>query len=203
MVRGLIRPTTGSEAIQRLKSLVGLRLPPPKGITAPTQPIAYRLNENSGGKNPNAPHPADWSGDIGWKRWTSDCVGTVVWGLGFDRYQKASFKVYGGWINTDSMLQEAEKYRTWFEVIDTPELACLVVTPGVFATNGARLKAGHVGLVSGLPAEWDTETPDYGALSVVHCSSGQYKKTGAAIAETNGLPWAKATTKFLRCLKIH
>jgi hypothetical protein len=168
--------------------MVGYRPPRPKG--APTdwrpQKIQYRLKHTNGGKDPFAEHPADWA--FGLRTPTCDCVGFVVWCLGFDRYQRDLFPHWGGWVNTDSMLISARAGDGWFEEIETPELACLVVRPSTYL-EGERDQPGHVGIVTGLPAEWDRRYPSWDMLRVTHCAGSNEKIALGAIEETHAKQW--------------
>lgn len=203
--RGAIRPTTACEAVERARSMLGYR--PDNKL-----PIAYRLKGGfNGGHNPFAPHPGKYSRRDNqreaWSKagaYTADCAGFVAWALGYDRYQpKSGFHNEGGgykYINTDSAIVSSEaEVPTWFRKIDHPEPGCLVVY-GSKWTNGKRTHIGHVGLVTGVPAEWDPDRPDFNLLKVVHCSSGNQRRTGASIQETDGSIWAKRGL-FLRYLR--
>ena len=186
MPRGQARKLFAWQVVDRARSLTGKSIHAPLNAVGTTAgPILYRLKEHNGGQDPFAPHCASWSPDL--KRWTSDCTGFVCWCLGLDRYQPPD------WINTDSALEDALKKKVRFEPLELPELGCVVVYGGAWK-NGIRTKVGHWGIVTGLPAEWG---PSWDLLSVTHCSSGQSRKHGAAIAETSGQLWARHG-RFLR-----
>lgn len=198
--RGQIRPTTNAQAVDRARVMVGFKpvLPPraPEGIAR--QPIRYRLSPNNGGKNPYAQHPADWS--YGRRTPTCDCIGLVVWCLGFDRLQKGHFEARGGWANTDSILADAYGPAEFFEVIDAPELGCVVVY-GSVRRNGRR-RPGHIGLVvDPLPAEFSSDYKEcWTDVRVIHCSRGNDTRTGAAVRETSAYAWRRRGV-FLRYKK--
>lgn len=127
--------------------------------------IYYRLKDPSpakedgegaynGGKDPTAIDYAD--------RWsipssehvnrTADCMGAMAWCGGFDRYQPERFKhIYGGWINTDSMIRDATGTQRCFRRIARPELGCFVI----YKSGAAGHKVGHIGGVIEVPPEWD------------------------------------------------
>jgi hypothetical protein len=165
-------------------------------------PIRYRLKKYNGGKDPNADHPATWAPD--WGVWCCDCVGFTSWCLGFDRFQKGKFEPYGGWINTDSMIQHAEGKGkngnvTWFEKIDAPEPGCLLVTRSKYK-DGKRVKVGHVGLCVSIlgssAVEWSGRYED---VMVIDCSSSASKQKKMAITVKTGRLWRSGV--FLRYLK--
>jgi hypothetical protein len=177
------------------------------------RPIAYRLKVGrNGGADPHASHPGSWSppDDQGlpWSAsgaWTCDCAGFVAWSLGFDRYQPRDFAAEGDgydYINTDSMIMASRSSRrSWFLQIDRPEPGCLAVYGSTWK-DGRRATVGHVGfVVEVLAAEWDFETPPLDMVRVVHCSSGNQRRTGAAIQETDATIWRRPGSLWLRYLR--
>lgn len=205
MGRGAIRPTSIREAVERARSMLGYR-------PANKRQIAYRLKGGfNGGHDPFAKHPARWSpADSQREAWsktgayTCDCAGFVAWCLGYDRYQPDSgFHNEGRgykYINTDSAIWASEaEVPTWFKRLEYPEVGCLVVY-GSKWRSGKRVRVGHVGLVTAVPAEWDPENPQFDLLKVIHCSSGNQRRFGASIQETDGSIWAKRGL-FLRYLR--
>ncbi len=197
MTRGAMRTTTHAEAVERARSMINY-MPSVHPMSAKgTEPslIRYRLSRNNGGKDPHARHPADYS--YAFKTPTCDCSGFVAWCLGFDRFQEATFSQFSGWVSTDSMIIEARRKGAWFEEIRFPELGALVVTPGV-RRHGRRIRVGHVGMMTGLPAEWDPAEPPWTDLIVTHCSSSNSRLTGGAIRTTG---WSSGGGVFLRYLK--
>ncbi len=126
--------------------------------------IRYQLGK--GGMNPNSELPA--SSNAG-----CDCSGFVCWCLGISR--KTDHNLYrnnGGWINTDSIVHDAERATGFFFRIPQPKIGALIVYPSKKPERGF----GHVGIV--------TELKNGFVARVIHCSSGNYKKSGDAIAET-------------------
>ena len=172
-----MRKFTAVEVVERAKSLIGKRIDPPMGVVSIPKPVLYRLTERNGGTDPFQKHCGSWSPDI--NRWTSDCTGFVCWCLGLDRYQPPE------WINTDSAIRDAKNGKIRFTEISVPELGCAVVFGSVWR-NGIRTKVGHWGIVTGVPAEWESS---WELLKVTHCSSGVSRKTGSAISETSGEVW--------------
>lgn len=177
---GVIRPTTSAEAIARARSMIG-------------SSIHYQLSPHNGGRNPNAPDPAShWVDDANHAVATCDCAGFVAWALGYDRYQPHDFPPWDGWINTDSMIFESDHGAHWFRTLSAPQAGCLVVYPSHGAAPNHVI--GHVGLVVDVGSS---------GLRVVHCSHGNDRRLGYAIAETDDAPWrdvAGAPPKHARYL---
>jgi cell wall-associated NlpC family hydrolase len=102
-----------------------------------------------------------------------DCSGFVAWVLGVSR--KTNNPYYknqnGGWFETSAVFKDA---TNTMGMVDKVEINA--VKPGdlvVWPDGGGR--QGHIGIVSvveGLPK------------MVIHCSTGNYRKTGDAIQET-------------------
>lgn len=156
--------------------------------------IGYQLGK--GGTDADRGHPGQWSTER--LRWLSDCSGFVCWAWGLDRRQET---FPGSWLSTDGILREAatpNRTDPWFEFLDTPELGCLVVY------GRAGQKPGHVGIVVDPIPEWDPKEPrltqPWLKLHVVHCSSGNQRRYGGAIAETNGAIW-RMRGKFVRYVR--
>lgn len=109
-----------------------------------------------------------------------DCSGFVAWCLGVDRYLPAWMPHYenGDWFETTAVFRDAR--APWGFVADVPwqaaQIADVLVWGDRKGTDGKHHQ-GHIGLVS--------EVDDKGPLSVIHCSLGEYRKTGDAIAETD------------------
>ncbi|MBE9585850.1 LysM peptidoglycan-binding domain-containing protein [Mucilaginibacter sp. JRF] len=143
----LVLPTEVSALLSRARSAIN------KGIR-------YKLG--SGGMKPAATLP-DGGG-------LCDCSGFVCWVLGLSRQTNIPFyKKYGGWIFTDSMVDDVNSSAGIFERITTPEPGCIVV-------YGAGKLIGHVGIVS--------EVSNGVMKKVIHCSSGNDRKFSDAIQET-------------------
>ncbi len=159
--------------------MVAREIPRPGGRDP--HPIRYRLKRYNGGRDPFADHPATWAPD--WGVWVCDCAGFVCWAMGVDRFQPGhetksgklvgKYEFWGGYINTDSMIAEAERDGKWFEVIDKPEPGCLVVTRSSYK-NGKRTRVGHVMMCV-------TVFPN-GQLMIVDCSGSANKTRKQAIS---------------------
>lgn len=187
------RPTTREEAVARAERMAG-----PAGAA-----IRYRLEDHSGGRDPYAPDPAShWRSPV--KRIalaTCDCSGFAAWSLGYDRHQPGEDEE---WFNTDAMIRDARAGgATWFRelVLDHADpLRRQRPLPGDLAVfgsidldrDGARDRVGHVGVIVGVPPSWAPGL--WGALEVVHCSGGNDRRFGRAIAKTTGIAWAGRDT---------
>lgn len=159
--------------------------------------IYYRLKDYNGGKNPKAPHPASiWyekdENGIPRERRTCDCIGGAAWIGGWDRYQPVRFShLYGGWINTDSMLMDANGPRKCFAKIDRPVPGCYVVC----ASGSPGHKVGHIGTVISVPDNWDASRREsWQLLSVVDVANRSPKKVNAI---TTGSGWYGARSSFV------
>jgi hypothetical protein len=157
----------------------------------------YRLNGEkdglppyNGGKDPTAPDPFDRWVKPGGKNTniTADCIGGAAWCGGFDRYQPERFAhLYDGWINTDSMLMDAKGKAKCFVLLDRPTIGAFVVCP---TKSPGHPKAGHIGTIIGVPAEWDPEIVEcWRALRVVDVAS---RGASRANIETTGAGWYQA-----------
>lgn len=141
-----------------------------------------RYKRGAGGRNPKLPTPETIrDGVLG-----CDCVGFALWCHGIDRFNKL-FPVYGGWMNTDSLREEALSDKPgevdWVTRISVPEPGCLVVYGAAGKAPFRRI--GHVGLVYRVPAEWDAKVRDcWKDLGVIDCRSST-----PAIEARDGLAW--------------
>lgn len=128
-----------------------------------------------------------------------DCSSFVCWCLGLSKFQPFEWLEsnlhpggeYGGWYNTDGIWWDIVKEPTgFFREMSTPRPGTIICYPASWVTRGhawwitndqrrGRLpKIGHVGIV----VEADKNT---GAITkVVHCSNGNYRRTGDAIQVT-------------------
>lgn len=115
-----------------------------------------------------------------------DCSGLAMWCLYLSRHQGDD------WINTDRMVTDGKTPGGLFEQIPW-ELA----KPGhlIVYGRGGPGKYGHVGVVSDVDVT--------GPIKAVHCSKGNFKKTGDAIQETGVGVWRlRADTIIVRCLQV-
>jgi hypothetical protein len=76
--------------------------------------------------------------------------------------------------NCDSAIEDAEHKKQGYEVIDTPELACLIVMPSIRDENGKRLRIGHVWLGVGVPETWDPAKPQYDLIDTIQCQASTF-----------------------------
>lgn len=184
MIRGTRRPTTRADAVARaFVDLCAVPKPPPGSpLDAGDRPIAYRLETANGGKNPFAQNCGDWS--YGNRTMTADCVGAVCFWLGIDRYQPDPevFPEYGGWMNTDSIIQHADADAALWRRLrlgESPRAGDVLVSPSTRKLLGGR-KPGHIGLIV-RPA---TRVSD---ILVIDCSPTHGKDTAIGLRG----PWSK------------
>jgi hypothetical protein len=151
---------TPAELIARARSAIG------KGIK-------YKLG--AGGLSPRSELPCNADGDC-------DCSGYSAWAIGLPRMTKHPlYLLYANktrdteyaWINTDSMYYDGFKRMSgYFELLQHARPGALILYPG----EPKRKLVGHVGIVSAVA--------DNKATEVIHCSSGNFRRGGDAIAET-------------------
>ncbi len=144
-------PMTISELLQRARS-------------ASDKNVQYELG--AGGMIPSTPTPANFQNRC-------DCSGYVCWCLGISRKTEHPLYLYfnGGWINTDSIVHDANSPTGFFRILSEPRVGCLIVFPSPSAGH-----YGHVGIV--------TDTSNGQITSVIHCSNGNNTTFGDAIRET-------------------
>jgi hypothetical protein len=113
-----------------------------------------------------------------------DCSGFSLWALGVSRWARpshpwiADFPPIGGafaWIDTTRLYLAAKAGLPMCEV-EAPAPGDLIVY-GDWRGFDGKMREGHVGIIGQL-GEFG------GPLSVIHCSSGNWKKAGDAILET-------------------
>lgn len=160
--------STPEEAVKRARSQIGVPW--------------YKLG--AGGRNPflancgKKQRPPSKEGEpLKPLREASDCIGLVCWSWGFDRLNP-KFPVYGGWINTDSIVQSLTKSKDWFIELDAPRYGALIVYPGIYV-NGERARTGHIGLIT--EHHKDDAVYDW---NVIHCSASR-----KGVRETMGTAW--------------
>lgn len=157
-------------------------------------PATYVLG--GGGREPNAATPfTSHNGKRG-----ADCIGFALWCLGLDRYQPKVFNHYDGWMNTDSILDDAEHGAggDHWELLERPRPGCLVVYRSKYA-NGKRVLMGHVAVVVEVPAEWRPRilctarewVEQMKLVRVIDCAGALSRRLrGQAIAERDASIWA-------------
>lgn len=114
-----------------------------------SKPVEYRLDDSGllGGDDPTAEHCADWS--FGYRTLTADCIGFALYCVGIARYQPGYAGLNGAWLNTDSVITDAERQQQFFELVgpgDEIRPGDLMVTRSTFAL-GVRVKPGHIGVI--------------------------------------------------------
>lgn len=87
---------------------------------------------------------------------------------GFNRGKWATVVDYR---NCDSAIEEAEHVGAAYEVIDRPEVGCLLVMPSIRDATSKRVRIGHVWMAAIVPDEWDVERPDYSAIVTLQCQA--------------------------------
>jgi hypothetical protein len=189
-------PTADPLAANRARAVMRSRM-----IAA--APSRYKLG--AGGRSPLAPTPfTTRDGVLG-----CDCVGFTAWCLGHDRYQPKTFSHYDGWINTDSLIADARGGRSWYEPTYRPEPGDVVVFPSI-TRNGERVRIGHIGLVTSVPADMpvdvyalsDTERRRWLLkVGVIDCAGALSRRlNGKAVAQTTAAAsWDKPDAMFARC----
>ena len=109
----------------------------------------------NGGTNPEASDcSSTWHDKKGETVHTSDCVGFALWACGFDRWQRQRFPLWGGWINTDSLVEAALKGLSWVGTnvkiaeITEPSMGAVVVYPSYRRYPWSIKKTpGHIGVI--------------------------------------------------------
>lgn len=192
MTRGIVLPLTADDRRQRMLYLSGdaplkaldrfARKDPAElerltgyesnSVDDRCPEIFYLLHEHNGGKDPAAPDPADrWVKDGGtFTNRTCDCIGGMAWAGGWDRYQQERLGLPGwdGWINTDSMIEEARGPARCFIETDRPELGSYIV----IASGSPGYAVGHIRGIVGVPAEWDPKAPEcWGGIEIVEVAA--------------------------------
>lgn len=108
-------------------------------------------------------------------RGACDCSGFVLWCLGWPRRDAGAAwlkRATNGWINTDGLWYDAtEGPGAWVTPCDRAPGA-LIVYPASWMSRRPGPKVGHIGILT---------APD----RVIHCSSGNQRRCGDAIGETD------------------
>ncbi len=120
------------------------------------------------------------------KHWQSgklglDCSGFLFWCWGVSRVQRdeAGAKEH---LNTTSLVQDARGKARRVELVEYPMPGDAVVYGWYKGKSGAK-RVGHVGLVVGVGGGAGSI---FERLRVIHCSAGNYRAFGYAVAETGG-----------------
>lgn len=148
-------------------------------------PIAYKLG--MGGMRPVRESPANSDGQC-------DCSGFVSWCLGLSRQTADPFyrQLNGGWIETTAVVADAIAPRGLFSRVDVPEPGDIMVW-GDSKKNG-RTVQGHIGIIAAVE--------NGRATRVIHCSSGNFRRLGKAVQETNADIFHNNGAIYARCLAV-
>jgi hypothetical protein len=76
--------------------------------------------------------------------------------------------------NCDSAIEEAEHIGKAYEVIDRPELGCLIVMPSIRDENHKRIRMGHVWMAVVVPDVWDPKRPEYDDIITLQCQASSH-----------------------------
>jgi len=130
------------------------------------QGAVYRLGR--GGYAPGAPLPFGPTREC-------DCSGFVCWCLRISRHVFEGHRLYGvydhEWVSTSTIVQDALSASPGAFL----RLAWPQARPGDLLVYAGK-PVGHVGVVGEVDAN--------GPVTVVHCSSGNFRRTNDAIRET-------------------
>lgn len=197
LTRGLVVPLTAAQRVKRALYLAGEatlsdldQFVRKEGAPETCPVIYYRLEYPNGGVDPTAPDPAARWSKPGSKfvNITADCFAAAAWIGGFDRFQeRRASHVWGGRLNCDSMLIDANEKGRCFVFIEHPEPGCMVAYESEdYDGDGDRDRVGHIGTVVSVPSIWDpTNRECWAQLGVVDIAS----RKGRANCRTNGLTW--------------
>ena len=160
----------------------------------------------SGGRDPSARDCATHWKDGNGKKWaTTDCVGLACWAAGIPRVLKR-FKQYGGRINTDSMILDAEDTQSVFRRAARPHRGCFIVMPGRFDENGKRISPGHVGIITGVliaefAAAMVADESFLRLLRAAHASPRNHHKFHQAVGVTDCSLWGSRKWRLLELVR--
>lgn len=172
--RGKVLRIHSTVAVTRALSQIIVLPVPPRGAPADAgnRPINYRNDDSGllGGRDPEAPHCADWS--FGDRVPTSDCIGLTLWSSGIDRYQPGFHGTHGAWLNCKSLMADAR----------TTQKVCRPLRFGEVEQPGDwLLTEAHIGVIV-------RPTSKGSKMLIVDCSPRHGRETAVNI----GGPWSKA-----------
>lgn len=125
----------------------------------------------------------------------NDCSGFVSWCLRFSESRKVDHPLYrmvnGGYFETTGIHADGLHTTGYFTAIADPVPGSLLVYPDYKDSAGKR-RDGHIGIV--LEARGAGIA---GARKVIHCSSGNFRRTGDAIQVTGPQVWVKHTSSII------
>lgn len=136
----------------------------------------------AGGINPASPAP--WDGSMG-----CDCSGFAMWALGLSRHYHDAV-----WFDTSRIVDDAKHQQLLFR-----QVAVLEARAGdLYVYGDAGGHQGHVGVIASV-----TLQPETWPLTVVHCSAGNFRRTGDAIRETGPDIWLHRDDAIIaRCVAV-
>jgi|SRR5690349_6732647 len=122
----------------------------------------------------------------------SDCAGFAFckcWNLKRHRpgFNKGPWASIEDDINCNSAIEDADHHRELFEPIDRPEPGAFVTYPTFYLPGHPKPWIGHVGIIVGVPAEWDPKFSKYAELTIVQCCGPNGRNPG--ILKTSGAHW--------------
>lgn len=175
-MRGLILHLTRAEVVARaIRNMLAVPVPPPGSpADAGHRPINYRLDNENGGRDPNALTCNDWS--YGNRTPTADCIGFVLYSAGIDRKQPTYSGTEGEWLNCQSLWDDAHSAH--------PVYARLLVGTEPVLPGDFLLTRDHIGLVVRPAPSPDPEAVEH---MVIDCSP-RHQRNGQAI--NTGKPWS-------------
>ena len=139
-----------------------------------TLPIVYALG--SGGKDPRAADPRTTCKH----GFGLDCTGAGAHGFGLKRKLK-NFSLYGGYMNSDSIVADARGRQEVYEKLDAPVRGCALVFPGIdFDEDGDRERIGHFAWVRRVLPGFDPAHPDYRLVEIYDCAGSNSSKVPGA-----------------------
>lgn len=166
----------------------------------------YRMG--AGSLSPSASLPKDETG-------AADCSAFACWAVGIAKHDPRFAwlrALNGGWFNTDGIWHDAIEQSTGlFDYVElfTPTSSRanmrpgdLLVFPGRWSVAKAKSWAGslekgpavgHVGIVVSVKVE---------DVRVVHCSSGNFRRTGDAVQLTGPTAFYQPQTIVARCARV-
>jgi hypothetical protein len=146
--------------------------------------IGTRYKLGAGGFSGATPAPGGGGGHASDE---CDCSGFVTWALGMSRHTRNEYytlKLGTEWISTVSMFEDCGDSAGLFLSVDIPVPGCIIVYPD--GALGPK-RQGHVGIVS--------RVVDGEVAAIIHCSAGNFRSGGDAIAENLDATWTRMAAR--------
>lgn len=138
--------------------------------------IVYALS--AGGKDPMDIDPRSTVDRDGAPRFGLDCSGASAYALGLPR-RLPTFPLYGGYMNTDSICDDAENGQSLYMPSEVKRGA-LLVFPGIDLNHdGKRDRIGHVAWINRVLDGFDPRQPDYSLVEIYDCAGSNSNLPGA------------------------